>query len=211
MNFINHQQISVGLSDFLISVLAFAVGRQLKFPASKLWFVYFIVIGFVAMLGGIYHLFTPILIKPPLSSFIWYIILILIGLVTMIGWRLYLWMCWEKKINSTCTLNEGLIYVSYCVFVYFYPYFKVAGVFFACMALCHILFGFTRYFQKTSLAWGYYALGWTTYMMGAVIQFLDISWDAILLSNNTLYHLITSLAIGIIYVALKKIIISEHF
>lgn len=211
MDMINQPQILVGFSDFLISLISLLVAFYFKKQAFKnyfslLWCAYFLMLALVSFFGGLYHLLTPGVLKPPYSSVIWFMILIGMGLMSIIGWRLFLMMGWHQRMDKKVTFAEFLILGAYVLLIFQYPYFKVASIFLGCMAISHVLLGLKKYLETLSLPWFFYFLGWVTYLLGAGIQFLDLSWDALSLSNNTLYHLITCIAMGISFLSIKKLI-----
>lgn len=212
MDVINQQQILVGFSDFLISLISLWAAFFLKKEECKnrlfsIWFDYFFLLALVSLSGGIYHLLTPGFLKPPFSSLIWYIVLIGMGMMSMIGWRLFLMMGWQMMMDKKIIFPELLMIGVYAMIILQYPYFKVASIFFGCMAISHVLLGLQKCFEVFRFSWLFYIFGWVTYLLGAGVQFLDLSWDALLLSNNTLYHLITCISIGISCMSIKKIII----
>ena len=216
MNGINLEQIPVGISDFLIALISLSMAYyfkrlSIKNSFSTLWGWYFFLVALVSFFGGFYHLLTPGILKPPLSSLLWYLILLFLGFVSIIGWRLFCLMGWHTIFEKRPSTIEMIVFLIYGLVIFKYPYFIVASLLLGFMAICHVFLGLIKCLQSFSFHWFFYMLGWIAYLVGALIQFLGISWDAMLLSNNTLYHLISAIAIYMIFKSIKKLIIEDKF
>lgn len=196
----------VALSDYAIAIIAltFTV-LVLRAPAgnraARGWLaVLFLGVAAAAALGGTVHGFLN-LDRQSISHFIaWRATLVAIGITALGGWGFGANLLFSPPAARIISGLAGLGFLIYCgIILFISQQYRVAIINYLPAALFLLLsFGWLALRARTWLALGGF-IGVLLTFAAAAIQQLQISLHPVYLSHNTLYHLVQSIGLLLIF------------